>query len=257
MKNLVASQQTVTILGLGSLLSENSSRLTFPSLMSFRIGRVFGYRRIFGHAAAVFVERGIANKDTLEMASLSAELSEDSSFICSIFEVPKYGVSSVNSENSEGLFCPNTGKISDAFREREEEFDIRLDVPYVDLPNNAETKPEDEPGKLGILCCKWTDKEYIDFWGQTRYIHKYQEQGIPTIWDWGLQSGLKPCPLYLRHCLIAANNLGEECYRSFLDETYLVDRQTTVRQYLESEDGLWDKVMSLAPPPGLSLRYNG
>ena len=51
----------VTIVGLGSLLSERSSRTTFPNLENFRLGRVHGYRRVFAHSAAIFVERGIAD----------------------------------------------------------------------------------------------------------------------------------------------------------------------------------------------------
>ena len=52
-----------TILGFGSLLSEQSSRTTFPLLENFRLVRVAGYRRVFAHAAAIFFERGIANVD--------------------------------------------------------------------------------------------------------------------------------------------------------------------------------------------------
>ena len=50
-----------TILGFGSLLSEASSRTTFPDLTNFRLVRVRGWRRVFAHAAAIFFERGIAD----------------------------------------------------------------------------------------------------------------------------------------------------------------------------------------------------
>ena len=36
----------VTIVGLGSLLSERSSRTTFPNLANFRLARIDGYRRV-------------------------------------------------------------------------------------------------------------------------------------------------------------------------------------------------------------------
>ena len=65
---------TATILGLGSLLSERSSRTTFPDLKNFRLGRVSsGYRRVFGHPASIFFERGLANVPTKEFSSLAAE----------------------------------------------------------------------------------------------------------------------------------------------------------------------------------------
>merc|ERR1719491_669033 len=69
-----AGKATVTILGLGSLLSERSSRTTFPDLTNFRLGRVSNkYRRVFGHPASIFFQRGLANKHTKEFSSLSAE----------------------------------------------------------------------------------------------------------------------------------------------------------------------------------------
>ena len=75
------------ILGFGSLLSEQSARTTFPDLGGFRLVRVHGYRRVFAHAAAVFFERGIANAETLEFASLSAEPRDGASFVAACFEV--------------------------------------------------------------------------------------------------------------------------------------------------------------------------
>ena len=63
----------ITILGFGSLLSEKSSRTTFPTLQNFRLGRVPNYRRVFRHPASIFFHRGIANLNTLEISSLCAE----------------------------------------------------------------------------------------------------------------------------------------------------------------------------------------
>jgi hypothetical protein len=51
--------QDVTLVGFGSLLSETSSRTTFPTLSNFRLGRVQGFRRVFRHPAAIFYERGM------------------------------------------------------------------------------------------------------------------------------------------------------------------------------------------------------
>jgi hypothetical protein len=50
---------TTTLVGFGSLLSETSARTTFPDLCNFRFGRVENYRRVFGHPAAIFYERGM------------------------------------------------------------------------------------------------------------------------------------------------------------------------------------------------------
>ena len=61
----------ITIVGFGSLLSERSSRMTFPDLQNFRLGRVPNYRRAFSHPASNFFQRGISNMKKLEMSSLS------------------------------------------------------------------------------------------------------------------------------------------------------------------------------------------
>jgi hypothetical protein len=62
--------------------------------------------------------------------------------------------------------------------------------------------------------------------------------------------------LLLRSCLcsvLAAQNLSEEAYTSFLDHTYLADRRTTVRQHLDANP----QIMLELPPPELAERYGG
>ena len=128
----------ITILGLGSLLSERSSRTTFPALQNFRLVRLKNYRRVFAHTPSIFVARGIADMQRLEMASLSAEPCEGSSFIMTAFEVEDDG----------------TGM--EAFREREEEFDLTM-VPFCESPE--ESSPE--ASTLGMLCKCGTDEGYV------------------------------------------------------------------------------------------------
>jgi len=216
---------TITIIGLGSLLSERSCRLTFPSLTNFRVGRLHGYRRVFAHSPSIFVQRGIANMETLQMASLSAEPCEDSSFAVTAFEVP----------DDDGLGM-------EAFREREEEFELSM-VSFAD-PSG---------GGHGMLCEASTDKAYIERWGQARFDKLYTAFGITTCWDWPKDSGLRPCATYLRHCALAAEKLGPEAHASFLDETFLCDRVTTIRAYLEKHP----EVMNELPPDSLAERYSG
>lgn len=62
--------------------------------------------------------------------------------------------------------------------------------------------------------------------------------------------------MLLRSCLcsvLAAQNLSEEAYTSFLDHTYLADRRTTVRQHLDANP----QIMLELPPPELAERYGG
>lgn len=73
---------------MNKLNKNNNKGTTFPSLQSFRLAYLPGYRRIFIHTAAIFFERGIANLDTKEIASLCVEPASDAKeFLVSVFEV--------------------------------------------------------------------------------------------------------------------------------------------------------------------------
>ena len=233
---------TITILGLGSLLSERSSRLTFPSLRNFCLGRVPNHRRVFMHPAAIFFERGIANMETLEISSLSCEECDGASFVCSVFEVPKDEILVEGDQNEKGTIIP-----SQAYLEREEEFDI-VEVPYLKMGAT-------QPSATGIICRRWTDDKYAQRWGPERLAEKYGPHGITSIWDQWTKpdSGILPCGAYLRHCVLAAKKMGPTCYDSFLDDTYLADRKTTIRQCLATKP----EVMQTVPPGELAVRYGG
>jgi hypothetical protein len=231
-----SKDEMVTILGFGSLLSERSSRTTFPELQNFRLGRVPNYRRVFGHPASIFFQRGIANLKTKEMSSLSAEYCEGNpGFVCSIFEVP----------NNDML---SDGAPSQAFLEREEEFNIVTDVSHVDFEN-----PVAGESRKAILCTSSTDDAYLERWGSEQFDKQYGKYGVHKIWGWERNSGLRPCPVYLRHCYLAAESMGDECFNSFLDETFLVDRATTVRDYVQQ----FPEILDTMPPPELVGRYSG
>lgn len=253
-----APTTTVTILGLGSLLSERSSRTTFPDLKNFRLGRISNrYRRVFGHPASIFFQRGLANLETKEFSSLSAEefMPEDSSeyrggFICSVFEVPREQVYR-DEESSDGTIIT---KPIGAFLEREEEFDI-VEVPFVDFSDAVgNVDGVSAPSKIGTLCTRYTDEGFVERWGKDRFDENYGKYGIHTIWGWERDSGLLPCRVYLRHCYLAAQSMGKQCFDSFLDETFLVDRSTTIREYIDRNPGLIENTI---PPPGFEQRYSG
>lgn len=62
-----------------------------------------------------------------------------------------------------------------------------------------------------------------------------------------------PCRTYLRHCALSAQALSSEAHVSFLDNTYLADRKTTVRQHLDANPEILEEL----PPPHLAERYCG
>lgn len=45
----------MSVIGFGSLLSETSSRFTFPDLENFRVARLRGFRRVFAHVTPFFL----------------------------------------------------------------------------------------------------------------------------------------------------------------------------------------------------------
>lgn len=93
--------------------------------------------------------------------------------------------------------------------------------------------------------------------GRQKYTEILQPHyGSVSIWEgWGLASGLLPCPVYCRHCVLASRREGvpPEAARSFVQETYLADRTTTLEEYL----ALNPEVMEAEPPPSLVGRYSG
>jgi len=231
---LAKQDDMITILGFGSLLSERSSCMTFPELQNFRLGRVPNYRRVFGHPASIFFQRGIANFQTNEISSLSAEPCRGHpGFVCSVFEVPSKEMM-------------NDGVPSQAFLEREEEFNITTGVTYHSLDDLTVTG-------TGVLCTSSDDDTYLSRWGEDHFNKQYNQYGVNTIWGWTTDSGLRPCAVYLRHCYLAAKSMGDECFNSFLDETFLVDRETKLRDYIAGNP----EVLQAEPPPELVGRYSG
>ena len=63
----------------------------------------------------------------------------------------------------------------------------------------------------------------------------------------------KPPCRHCRHCVLAAQRLGPEATASFLDETFLADRATSVRTYLKANPD----IMTELPPPSVAARYGG
>lgn len=217
----------ISISGFGSLLSENSARSTFPNLINFRVAKLRGFRRVFAHVAPIFFERGIAKPETKEISSLSVEPCEGETLIVTVFEIQKSEIP--------------------AFIKREHEFRF-LAV----SPETLDGKPLPFTNRA-VLCARSSDEEFF----QTRckgskeiYFHHYGRYNIDKIW----RDDILPCRVYLRHCVLAAKNLGDEAYNNFLDHTFLGDRKTTIREYLATTGA---GIMEEAPPESLKARYGG
>ena len=94
---------------------------------------------------------------------------------------------------------------------------------------------------------------------QLHEVTKPQVKHVMAVWVaepinyWYCRDDVLPCRVYLRHCVLAAQKLGEAALDSFLDHTYLADRTTTVRQHLNTDP----TIMAEKPPDSLSSRYSG
>ena len=214
----------VTILGYGALLSEASARLTFPHLTEFRLVRLKQYRRVFRHPHLFLIRQGVVHpSETLHLASLTVEPADEKcSFVAAAFSV------TLDDEQRT------------AFVAREPEYRI-ISAPYYDIDDTNVRLGE------GVLCVASRDdlvSEPID-----------PEWGISSVWDdWGEDSGLLPADVYLRHCLLAVQKAGPVAEQSFLQDTMLIDRKTTLAEYMQ-EHG--DRVMSSRPPAHLLSRFSG
>lgn len=215
----------VSVVGFGSLLSERSARSTFPDLEGFRVAVLRGFRRVFAHAAPIFFERGIAIEATKEFSSLSVEPCESELIVVTVFEIKEEEVP--------------------AFIERENEFRFLAVV-----PEGLDGVPFLNPA---VVCARYNDEEYFQVrckGSKEIYNQRYGRYNIEKIW----RDDILPCRVYLRHCVLAAKNLGEPAYSSFLDHTYLGDRKTTIREYLATTGA---GIMEEEPPGSLRSRYGG
>lgn len=184
--------------------------------------------RVFRHPASIFFERGVADLVNMRMSSLCCEKAPGHSFLAVTFAVD--------------------GETSEAYLKREEEFSFDI-APFTAL--DASTAPT--PSGVGLICVDSSDETYIARWGQAMYEEKYLSRGLKGIWCYDENSGIEPCWVYLRHCYLSAQNLGPAVLDSFLDDTFLADRKTTIRQYLNSHPD----VLTTMPPDNLIGRYSG
>ncbi|QCE13300.1 hypothetical protein DEO72_LG11g293 [Vigna unguiculata] len=205
--------------------AERSARSTFPDLANFRTAQLKSFRRVFAHVAPVFFERGIAKPETMEISSLSVEPCEGETLVVTVFEIRK-------------------SEIPD-FIKREVEFRF-LAV----LPETLDGHAFDFPA---VLCARYSDEEFFNIrckGNKEIYFQQYGRWNIDKIW----RDDVLPCRVYLRHCVLAAKNLGETAYNNFLDHTYLADRKTTIREYLATTGS---GIMEEQPPESLKHRYGG
>lgn len=212
-------------------MSESSVLMSMPSMTNFRYVRIVDHQRVFAHVNPLFHDNGIARYETREISSLSAE--------------PRPGSS----------FC---GVAFDIFEDDWPAFEAR-EQEYVLTPSRFVALEGGEEGE-GMLCVRGSDELIKEKGLWPRYEAMFDAASLTprSCWNWSMDSGLKPCATYLRHCILSSQRHGvpDAVRASFLSDTYLVDRQMTLLEYLNLP-GVEARVMGSLPPPELATRYGG
>lgn len=190
----------VTIIGGGSLLSEESARRTCPTLENFRLGKLPDYVRTYSKVdplSSRFDHKNIACWGFVEKTGHTS--------LISLFEIKRADYA--------------------AFVRREGEYDLK----YLECV--------DENGRpdQGIACCVFeTNEEFIDFL-ETAPIQRehYYETTYPAykgpIW----RKDVLPRPKYLAFVLEISKKLGDVYVENMLEASFLADETTSIKTYLQ------------------------
>ncbi|CAA0817533.1 Unknown protein [Striga hermonthica] len=200
----IVSDGFVSICGFGPLLSEREARSVFPNLINFTIARLSGFRAVFAHVSPAFFRLGIAKPETKEISSLSLEPCEGESVVVTTFQILRSDIPAFIETEHEFRFLAVSSVLSVFFRN--------------ECPIRA----------------SYSDEEYFQHrckGDKGLYFERFGRYKIRRIWS----DDILPCRAYLRQCVMAAEELNEIAYNSFLDHTFLGDRKTTIREYLSTK----------------------
>jgi len=197
----------VTICGYGSLLSETSARRTTPSIKNFRKAKIKGYKRVFNIVAISLIISGQSNLETKEVAAVCAVPSSDHFLFVTLFDIPFEELNSLH--------------------EREHRFNIiEVDAEEIDLITNTIRISK------ALMCVEMTDEEYknVKCKSEEEYFERVGKHYSGKLW----REDVLPNRKYLKFNLESAKKLGQDYYDNYLDTSFLADKKTTIREYLES-----------------------
>jgi len=194
-----------SIIGLGSLLSEDSARSTCPSLKDFKIVKVKGWRRIFNKMHSTLAVAGKIPNDSKEYACLSAIPAKDDIIYVSNFKIP-------------------TAEWP-AFVSREFEYRL-IEVPIVSEQEN----------EAGIICAgnyDNDDQSYQACLADPLRIISWNKlkANYPNEPMW--RNDILPYRPYVDKCLKILESQDSMILDNWLDTTYLGDNVTSLRSYLK------------------------
>merc|ERR1719329_2145617 len=202
----------VGMVGIGTLMSEKSAKGTSPNARNFSFCTVQGFRRVFANPSHHQVRRGLpfANLETGEVAGVSAWQHEGVSFSACYYEVPSEEFAAIQDREDMYEFGQTTVRLAGTDDLRE-----------------------------GWLCIRTTDEWMRARMGEGAFHEKYGRFGI-ACWDW--KGAILPSRPYLKMCLLAiGSQAGDEAREAFMDDTFLWDQVTTVRQHLLANASLMEE----------------
>ena len=225
---------TVTIAGIGSLVSEASARRSFE-FTNFRLGEVRGWRRAFNQANWVNVQHGWGSVEAGDTAALAMVPAE-----------PEF-VSLV------ALIDVDVGTQLAGFYEREAGYNIRS-TPYWERSADGTVANTGQ----ALLCTACADDTEADaLWAPggemearcagSTYAAEWMDRSLRPLWP-PAEAALRPAPGYLALCAAAHRRTGVRMLDHFLDSTLLNDRQTTLREHCMRDDEARRLIDSLDTP---------
>ena len=257
------------IVGFGSLLSPSSAATTFSAIRDFGVARVRNFARCFNHPSPRFFFQNdlVDSPHSKEVSSLDVIFSPGASTLVSIFDVPEEDLPAYYErecryyiirvvvevlgeveetsgersvlEESEALMCCSFLGIDamQAYAKSGGQLCVAGSAP--DTRNTAEEEEKEEQEEKA--------EEYLCHPVQT--IVRTPDS-FPTYC-----AEVLPNRYYLKHCYVAASRLGDDVLLNFVEESYLGDESTPLRELLEQAE--WKDFVHKTPWPTHFPRYCG
>ena len=194
-----------TIFGYGSLMSAQSAAKTMD-VANLRAGILFDYRRTSNLVSISSIKAGTADLETLECAALSIAPSSSSS-----------GKDSVC-----GCLFEITEKDLGPYIEREHRYAVE-EVDVYDITSKNTRK--------ALTVVARTDEAYRAIMDDREYYQRVGQYYDGSLWG---RTDVLPLRTYTNNAILAAQELGGNAWvENFLDQTFLGDGSTTIREYYE------------------------
>lgn len=189
------------VIGYASLLSETSIKRLFPN-----VGRIV--RVALDDHARCFNSFG-----TL---SLKAELEAHGSQYLA---------------HASAIYRPNSILHALAFQLDDADYDtyVRHEFRY-DLKRVTAQSLDGAESLEAVICYENVDQNIdASLVGSDSIWDLYETYGTQSFWH----TPHLPAKLYLEHCIASARDIGPDMLENFLDASYIYDRETSIRSYLE------------------------